>query len=219
MTDDRQDPTTLRARLRRVPALAGDLPAFDVDDVPEDPAALFVRWLLAAIEAGVPEPHAVTVSTTSADGPDARVVVLKDVRDGAWELATDARSAKVRDLATDPRVALTTYWVAQGRQVRVQGTARRLDPAACAEDFLARSPASRAAAWGTRPGERLRDRATLLAAQQDARARVDEVLPDWVVLSVRPRRVEFFQGDGGRAHTRLVYERADGSWTRTLRWP
>lgn len=216
MTDEAP---TLRARLRRVPALAGDLPSFDVDDVPDDPADLFVRWLEGAIEAGVPEPHAVTVSTAGPDGPDARVVVLKDVRDGDWELATDARSAKVAQLAADPRVALASYWPAQGRQVRVRGVARRLDPAACVEDFLARSPASRAAAWGTLPGRELPDRETLLAAQRAARDRVDEPLPEWVVLAIRPEQVEFFQGDGGRAHTRLVYRRDGAAWTRSLRWP
>ena len=40
-------------------------------------------------------------------------------------------------------------------------------------------------------------------------------------LAVRARRVEFWQADRDRLHTRVVYEReADAAgWRRSLRWP
>ncbi|GAA5030293.1 hypothetical protein GCM10023317_80060 [Actinopolymorpha pittospori] len=52
--------TDLRALLRSVPTLTGTAPAFDPATAPPDPAALFVDWLLAAIDQGVPEPAAMT---------------------------------------------------------------------------------------------------------------------------------------------------------------
>jgi pyridoxamine 5'-phosphate oxidase len=48
--------------------------------VPADPLELFVSWLHDAIDAGVSEPHAMTLSTVDDEGaPDARVLILKDL--------------------------------------------------------------------------------------------------------------------------------------------
>jgi pyridoxamine 5'-phosphate oxidase len=215
----------LRATMRRLPALAGDLPELDPDALPHDPVAAFLLWFAEAVEAGVPEPQAVTVATADAAGrPSSRVVVLKDVDDeGRWVFATDRRSRKARDLAVNPAVALSFYWQPLGRQVRVAGTAVALDAQACAEDFLARSPASRAAAFATRPGEPLPDIPTLHAALRTALADVhaapDAVLADWVVQAVVPEEVELWQGAGTRAHQRVVYRRAGDGWARELVWP
>jgi pyridoxamine 5'-phosphate oxidase len=160
------------------------------------------------------------------------VVVLKDLVDGAWQFATDARSRKAQDLAANPAVSLSFYWREQGRQVRLAGRARTLGARASAADFLARSPASRAAALATRPGEPLGSTAELDRAMADARARVERdpsaVLEEWVLVEVVPDEVEFWQGDPRRAHVRVVYRRsadggaggtADAVWERSLIWP
>lgn len=219
-----QDGRALRDRLRALPALAGDLPPFDTGTLPEDPAELFVGWLDQAIAAGVAEPHVVTVSTAAADGTvSARVVVLKDVADGAWEIATDSRSRKVRDVAENPRAALTSYWPAQGRQVRLSGGVVVRDRTTCAADFLARRPASRAAALATRPGTDLSGPEELSRAFHDALGFVqdhpDHVLAEWTVLAVVPDVVEFFQGRSTREHLRVVYRRVADGWTHGLVWP
>ncbi|WP_415171798.1 pyridoxamine 5'-phosphate oxidase family protein [Nocardioides sp.] len=47
------------------------------------------------MEAGAPEPHAVTLSTANSDGPDARVLLLKDVApEDTCSFATSNESAK-----------------------------------------------------------------------------------------------------------------------------
>jgi pyridoxamine 5'-phosphate oxidase len=219
------DPTTpTRDLLRTLRVFDGDLPALDPGDAAPTPEAMFVRWLREAADAGVREPHAVTVATADAAGrPSSRVVVLHDVRDGAWRFATDARSRKATDLAANPWAALSFYWPEQARQVRLSGPARSLGPEASAADFLARSPASRAAGLATRPGEPLGSTAELEAAMADALARVERdpgtVLAEWVLYEVVPDEAEFWQGDPRRAHTRLVYRRGDDGWGSGLVWP
>ncbi|WP_454051449.1 pyridoxine/pyridoxamine 5'-phosphate oxidase [Cellulomonas sp. Marseille-Q8402] len=216
-------PTT-RDLLRSLPALTGDLPEVDPYALPADPVQAFEGWLADAVAARVPEPHAVLLATTGPDGaPSARVVLLTDVADGAWVFATDARTAKSRDLAADPRAALTSYWQPLGRQVRVAGRARALDAAACAADFLSRSPSSRAAALASRPGEPLLSVGELSDAVVEARVRVDRepglVLPTWQLWAVEPEEVELWQGVSDRAHLRVRYVRVDGRWDRHLDWP
>ncbi|MGV8966923.1 MAG: pyridoxine/pyridoxamine 5'-phosphate oxidase [Cellulomonas sp.] len=216
----------LRGALRRLPVFAGDLPVFDTATVPGDPVELFVSWMRAAIDAGVAEPHAMMLGTADAEGaPSVRVVILKDVHDGGWEFATDARSRKALDLAGNARGAATFYWQPQARQVRLSGPVVAADPRACAADFLARSPESRAAALAVRPGEPLGSPAELEAAMQQALGRVAHeprlVLPQWSLQTLIPLEVEFWQGDRRRAHTRVVYRRdtLDGPWRHELVWP
>jgi pyridoxamine 5'-phosphate oxidase len=56
------------------------LNGLDKSDVMPNPVEQFRAWFEAAVEAGVPEPNAMHVSTVSADGrPDGRIVLIKDV--------------------------------------------------------------------------------------------------------------------------------------------
>lgn len=219
------DGDSLAQRLRRIPALAGDLPSFDLDELPDDPMSLFVQWLEDAIATGVPEPHAMTVATLAPDGrPSARVVILKDVAGGALYFATDARSRKATDLTHSPLVAVSFYWQPVGRQVRIVGRAAAQTAQQSAADFLGRSPASRAAALATAPGEPLESVDALRAAFDAARARIeaepDVVLPQWQLIRVDPSEVELWQGRGDRAHVRVQYARtADGTWSHSLVQP
>ncbi len=217
-------PDGIRDLLSSLRVFEGDLPALDADDVAPTPEAQFVRWLREAVAAGVREPHAVTVATADAAGrPSSRVVVLHDVRGGGWRFATDARSRKGTDLTANPRAALSFYWREQGRQVRLAGPVRSLGAEVSAADFLARSPASRAAGLATRPGEPLGSPAELARAMADARERVERepgtVLAEWVLYEVVPDEAEFWQGDPGRAHTRVVYRRGADGWESGLVWP
>ncbi len=43
--------------------------------------------------------------------------------------------------------------------------------------------------------------------------------PGWTLHTVRPESVEFWQGDKGRRHTRLVYVREVAGWRKRLLWP
>ncbi|HEX5595823.1 MAG TPA: pyridoxal 5'-phosphate synthase [Micromonosporaceae bacterium] len=214
----------VRDQLRRLPVLAGPLPAFDVSAAPADPVALFTDWLADAIEANVLEPHAMALSTVGADGqPDTRVLILKDLDVSGWHFATASTSAKGQQIAANPRVALSFYWREQGRQVRVRGQARPADPQTSRADFLARPQGSRIASLSGRQSSLLTDRETLTRALEQARTRLAEspdlVAEDHAVYIVQPETVEFWQGDAERQHLRLRYRRDDGGWLRELLWP
>ncbi|HYI00075.1 pyridoxal 5'-phosphate synthase [Hyalangium sp.] len=214
-----------RKRLRELPVLQGPLPRFDTDTAPAEPVALFEQWLAEAIAAGVPEPHAMTVSTVDEEGhPAARVLILKDVSAEGWAFASSRESAKGSDLAQTPWAALTFYWPLQGRQVRVRGPVITGSAEQNAADFLARHPAARAAVFSGRQSQPLPSRQVLEDALAEAQRHVAEepgrVAPVWTVYTVQADRVEFWQGHPHRMHTRLRYrQRAEGPWERELLWP
>jgi pyridoxamine 5'-phosphate oxidase len=214
----------LRPFLRTLPVFPDDLPAFDPDEVPDDPVSLFHEWLRHAADEGILAAHAATLATAEpGGGPAARVLILKDVDLDGWSFATHADSPKGRHLAEDDRVAMTFFWPQVGRQVRIRGRARPADHATSASDFLARPADSRVATLVGRQSQPLERPSDYAGALTEARARLtadpDLIAESWTVYVVRADSVEFWQAAHDRAHVRLRYQRADGMWTRTRLWP
>ncbi|MEU6409233.1 pyridoxal 5'-phosphate synthase [Microbispora sp. NPDC046933] len=216
---------SIRDLLRGLPVFEAELPGFDVDAAPSDPVALFVEWLTSAVEAGVREPHAMSLATADAAGrPSSRVLICKDLAaDGTWYFATSAGSRKGRELAATPYAALCFYWPEQGRQIRVRGTTVPADAQRGAADFLARSPGARADALTGRQSQVLDKPSDLDAALRAAHAQIEAdpgvVAPGWTVYGVHAEEVEFWQADHDRRHTRLRYTREEAAWVRHRLWP
>jgi pyridoxamine 5'-phosphate oxidase len=217
---------SFRDLLRRLPAFDTDLlPDFEPGLAPADPVTLFTEWFAAAIAAGVPEPHAMSLATADADGrPSSRVLVCKDVEPGGrWFFASSSTSPKGRQLAARPRAALGFYWPQQGRQIRIRGEVTAASAERSAADFLARTPGSRAEALAGRQSEVLADPADQKAAIADAQERIaadaDVVAPDWTLYGLLADEIEFWQFDQDRQHIRLRYRRENGDWLQERLWP
>lgn len=174
-----------RSLLRSIPSLTGAAPLLNLDDVPDDPVALFLDWLEDARQCGVAEPHAMTLSTVDSQGvPDARVLVLKDVGANGWAFASTRTSAKAIQLEASSHAALTFWWQPIMRSVRVRGPVIEASREECLADLRARSAAAQE---GVNPDE-------------------------WVVWRVVPTRVEFWQGSADRRHVRILFLRDGLDW-------
>jgi pyridoxamine 5'-phosphate oxidase len=211
--------------LRALAVFPAELPDFDTQSAPADPVSLFLMWLRDAIRDQVLGPHIMTLATADSAGcVSSRALICKDVDEsGRWYFASGAGSPKGRELAASPHAALSFYWPALGRQIRIRGTAAPAGGEASAADFLARSPASRAEALTGRQSQPLEDPAELDEALRRAHAQVAAdpglVAPDWTLYALLADEVEFWQADHQRRHIRLRYQRTAGAWTRHLLWP
>src|ERR1041384_2466543 len=106
------------ADLRREYTLAG-LRRADLDP---DPIAQFQKWFSQAMQAELVEPNAMTLATVSADGqPSTRIVLLKGVDQRGFSFFTNYESRKGRELAANPKAAVTFAWLPLARQVCVAG--------------------------------------------------------------------------------------------------
>ncbi|MFC4036269.1 pyridoxal 5'-phosphate synthase [Streptomyces polygonati] len=223
---DPVDDEALLARLRAAPVLAGPLPRFDPDEAPDAPGPLFAEWLELALADGVPEPGVMTLSTAGADGvPGARVLMLRgiDTADCAFRFTSDSRSPKGHDLAANPRAALSWYWPAHGRQIRMAGPVDVLGEEPTRQDFLGRGATSRTAAFTGVMSAPLSGPEEFERAQRTARRQVadepERVPGTHTLYRLRAERAEFWQADPARFHLRLGYERTGAGWTRGLLWP
>ena len=212
--------TPVQNLLRGLPVFPADMNLFDTTAVPDSPLDLFTEWLSAAIDDGVPAPHAVTLSTNDDGHPAARVVILKDLDHRGFSFATSSDSPKGRQLQETPHAALTFFWQAVGRQVRVSGA---VTPGTAEEndaDFRRRHPTARALVLAGQQSETVRQGESVSAAVERALVDIENKgSATWTVYTVAPERVEFWQADSERRHTRLLYVRSGEGWRREVLWP
>ncbi len=183
-----------------------------------DPIAQFRCWMDDAVDAGVPRPDAMSVSTVDADGrPSCRMVLLKSVDERGFVFSTNYGSRKAREIASNPQVALLTYWIALERQVRVEGPATRISARGSDAIFHRRPRGARLGAWASPQSDAIDNRESLdrrVAEIQERFASDVPRPPHWGGYRVFPERIEFWQGHDDRLHDRLCYHRAEGGgWT------
>lgn len=187
-------------------------PPLDEAALNPDPLAQFEQWLADARAAEMIEPNAMTLASCGADGrPSARIVLFKGMVDGGPTFYTNYDSRKGRDLAANPQVALVFWWDKLERQIRIEGTVSKLDPARSAEYFHRRLRGSQLAAYTSRQSAVAISREDMdqRLAEVTARFENQEVpCPDnWGGYRVEVKQFEFWQGRRGRFHDRFVYER------------
>jgi pyridoxamine 5'-phosphate oxidase len=208
--------------------------------------AQFHAWFTTAQQSSlVSHPEACTFATAELPSGrvSARIVYLKelDSRGGFVVYSNFGTSRKAADLATNPHAALTFWWEALQRQVRVEGVAARMTREESQVYFDTRVRGSRIGAWASRQSRVLEPRAAAATSgagdgahaeptegqEDDGRAQLEEWAREreeqfagqehipvpgfWGGLRIVPDRVEFWQGRENRLHDRFVYSREEGS--------
>lgn len=195
------------------------------DDVATmDPWALFSTWMAEAIEARLPEPNAMTVSTIRPDGaPHSRVVLLKEFSPDGLVFFTHYDSAKGAHLEANPVASALFYWPGPMRQIHAVGDVRRLERAASEEYFHSRPRASKVSAAVSKQSQPLGSRAQLEAELAEAVRRFDGVdvpMPEsWGGYVIDVDEFEFWQGLPGRLHDRVRLTRTAEGWQGTRLYP
>ena len=123
--------------------------SLDESNAGDDPLRLFQRWFDKAVAAKLLEPNALTLSTVDAATmqPSSRVVLLKGFDESGFTFYTNYSGRKARELDGAGKAALTFLWLPLERQVRIEGTVRRLGPDESQAYFRTRPRASQIGAW------------------------------------------------------------------------
>ena len=210
--------STQLADLRKEYTLNG----LDTADVLPDPIAQFTRWFEAALQAGIPEPNAMHISTVAADGrPSGRIVLIKAVDEAGFVFYTNYESRKGQELTNglsrpQPMASLTFFWPELERQIRIEG---RVEPVSAAESdayFNSRPRSSQIGAWVSHQSTVIAGRDVLETRQRELETQFANKPvprpPHWGGYRVVPDRLEFWQGRPSRLHDRIRYRLEANNW-------
>ena len=183
----------------------------------QDPLEQFEHWFAEAKRAGVEVPEAMTLATADGQGvPSARMVLLKGAGEDGFVFYTGYGSRKSEELEQNPRAALVFYWRRLGRQVRVEGSVKRVPEAESAAYFATRPRGSQLAAWASRQSRPLGSRDELdrryAELEREYEGRDVPLPPHWGGYRLRPEAIEFWEHRENRLHDRFRYTRAREGW-------
>jgi len=199
------------SRLRRSYGEAGLVES----EIALNPIEQLSRWLAEAVQNPViVEANAMVLSTTVADQPTSRTVLLKDLSKDGLTFFTNYNSRKSNSIAINPKVSLLFPWYAMERQVMVTGSAERIAPEESDAYFATRPWQSQIGAWASDQSQPLEDREFLQAKWAEFAAKFPEGSvvprpPHWGGYLVRPDSIEFWQGRYSRLHDRIRFTRSN----------
>lgn len=192
---------------------------FDEKDVAANPVEQFRTWFNEAVDAHVNEPNAMTLATVKADNtPSARIVLLKGVSENGFTFFTNYNSHKGEQMAANPNVALVFCWLELQRQVRIEGTIKKLSEQESDEYFYSRPLGSQIGAVVSPQSSIISSRQVLEEEYKKLEKKLENTHiqrpANWGGYIVVPDLIEFWQGRTSRLHDRLEFKRNEDSWLR-----
>ncbi len=184
----------------------------------DDPFQIARGWLTEAEGAEPNDANAIALSTVDADGmPNARMVLLKDIEDGAFVFYTNYGSAKASEIDQGGKAAFVMHWKSLRRQIRVRGVVEREAGEKADAYYVSRSLPSRLGAWASKQSRPLGSRGELLA--EVAKSTASKGLnpdrpPFWGGYRIIPSEIEFWADGQHRLHDRFRWARSgpQGAW-------
>lgn len=190
----------------------------EIDEVAQNPIEQFTIWFNEALNSNELEPNAMTLATATKDGiPSARIVLLKGVHDENFTFYTNYNSKKGQELIDNPNAALVFNWLSMQRQIRIQGSVKKISRSESEAYFQSRPKGSQIGAWASPQSQVINDRDIL----EDKKTALEteyqntETLPcppHWGGFWVEPKVIEFWQGRSSRLHDRICYTKLGNDW-------
>ncbi len=186
-------------------------------DVDSSPFRQFSRWWDDAMKSDIYEVNAMTLATVDPQGiPSARIVLLKGFDEKGFVFFTNYNSNKGKELEANAHACLVFFWKELERQVRVTGTAEKINVEESIAYFNSRPDGSKIGAWASPQSLVVAGKAWLKEtfdyyAERFKHGEIPKP-PHWGGYRVKARKIEFWQGRPNRLHDRILYTEENNAW-------
>lgn len=190
-------------------------PAFLEEQLKDDPIKQFQEWFENAVAAGLNEPNAMALATANKSGhPSVRMVLLKGVDEHGFVWYTNYESRKAHEILENPYASLLFFWEGLHRQVRIEGIVEKVSEEESDEYFHSRPRGSQIGALVSNQSSVLSGRHVLYQAYEELQAKYadGQLIPrpkHWGGFRLKPKAMEFWQGQVSRLHDRLLYSQSE----------
>lgn len=186
-------------------------------EVDANPCNQFSQWFSEAMNAEIPEPNAMILSTVGTNHcPSQRTVLLKEFSREGFVFYTNYASTKGKHIDENSQVCLLFPWFYLQRQVIIQGVAVKVSKEESQKYFHSRPRGSQLGAFVSKQSEKITSREwleTQLTIAKEKHANKKVPLPsNWGGYIVYPHTFEFWQGRENRLHDRIYYQWRNGAW-------
>jgi pyridoxamine 5'-phosphate oxidase len=197
-----------------------------MQEITDEPFALFETWLGEATAREPNDPNAMALATVDEAGlPNVRMVLLKGYDHSGFVFYTNRESAKGRELDGQGKASANFHWKSLRRQVRIRGLIEQVSDQESDDYFKSRPRDSRIGAWASQQSRPMETRFALekAVAYYAAQYAIGDVPrpPYWIGYRIKPLYIEFWQDKPFRLHERKVFRRAslEGSWHMDMLFP
>ena len=128
---------------------------------------------------------------------------------------TNYESRKGKHIDNQSHVSLNFFWPELERQVRIEGTAKKVEDKISEDYFSSRPENSRLAAWASPQSREIPDREWLEKEFEEVKIKYGQAgykPPFWGGYEVKPFRIEFWQGRENRLHDRILFQWIENHW-------
>ena len=191
-----------------------------------DPIELFKVWMEEAKRTEPNDPNALALGTSDQNNiPSVRMFLLKDFNKEGFVFYTNLESQKGNELKNNPNASMCFHWKSLLRQVRINGTVKKVSNEVADEYYNSRSYESRIGAWSSKQSSVLSKRGELYDSIEEYKKKYNNKnkvpRPEhWSGWNVTPSTIEFWLDGDNRIHERLKYTKnSNGDWIKSLLSP
>lgn len=187
------------------------------NDVNQNPALQFEKWLSQAVESKIPEVQAMTLATVSPDGkPASRIVYLREFEHNQYWFYGNYNSKKAKHMEHNPNISLSFFWPELERQIRIEGAVIKCHPSSSDNYYNNRPYESKIGSWASNQSGEISSREELINKVEELKKQFTPEnikRPDfWGGWILQATYYEFWQGRKSRLHDRIIYSLENNVW-------